>query len=70
MEHVERSPANVLRAVVEFIPGGALITQALDKYGVFDKVGSWVSDQLDTPAMTGSSTQEGGHGFSRQPELD
>lgn len=69
MEHVERSPANVLRAVVEFIPGGALITQALDKYGVFDKVGSWVSDQLDTLAMTGSSIKKAVMDF-RQPELD
>jgi hypothetical protein len=58
MQQVERSPANVLRAVVEFIPGGALITQALDKYGVFDKVGNWVQDQLDTLAMTGSSIKK------------
>lgn len=55
MEHVDRTPANVLRAVVEFIPGGHLITQALDKYSVFDKVGDWVQKQLDTLAMTGSS---------------
>ncbi len=58
MEHVDRNAANILRAVVEFIPGGALITQALDKYGVFDKVGSWMSDQLDTLAMTGSAIKK------------
>jgi hypothetical protein len=58
MEHVERSPANVLRAVVEFIPGGAQITQALDKYGVFDKVGNWVSEQIDTLGMIGSSIKK------------
>ena len=39
MSRVERSAANILRALIEFIPGGALITQALDNYGVFDKVG-------------------------------
>jgi len=55
MEHVERSPANIMRAVVEFIPGGTLITQALDKYGVFDKVGNWVSEQIDKLGMIGSS---------------
>ena len=55
MEHVERSPANVLRAVVEFIPGGHLITQALEKYGVFDKVGGWVSEQIEKLGMVGSS---------------
>ncbi len=32
--------------VIEFIPGGALITQALDNYGIFDKVGGWVEQQL------------------------
>ena len=55
MQSVERSAANILRAVVEFIPGGALITQALDKYGVFDKVGNWVQDQIDSLAITGAS---------------
>jgi hypothetical protein len=58
MEHVERSAANVLRAVVEFIPGGALITQALDKYGVFDKVGNWVSDQIEKLGLVGSSIKQ------------
>ena len=55
MEHVPRNAANVLRAVVEFIPGGALISQALDKYGVFDKVGNWVSEQIEKLGMVGSS---------------
>ncbi|MGH9563352.1 MAG: DUF4157 domain-containing protein, partial [Terracidiphilus sp.] len=58
MAHVERSPANVLRAVVEFIPGGSLITQALDKYGVFDKVGGWISDQIATLGLVGSSIKK------------
>jgi hypothetical protein len=46
MKPVERSAANILRAVVEFLPGGGLIVQALDRYGVFDKVGSWIEGQL------------------------
>ncbi len=58
MQHVERNPANVLRAIVEFIPGGALITQVLDKYGVLDKVGNWVQQQLDTLGMVGSSIKK------------
>ena len=58
MQHVDRNAANVLRAVVEFIPGGGLITQALDKYGVFDKVGDWVSQQIDTLGMVGSSIKK------------
>jgi hypothetical protein len=53
MSRVERSAANILRAIVEFLPGGGLIVQALDKYGVFDKVGNWVEQQLRTLGITG-----------------
>lgn len=55
MSRVERSAANVMRAVVEFIPGGGLITQALDNYGVFDKVGGWVEQQIESLGMTGAA---------------
>ncbi|HEX3527305.1 MAG TPA: DUF4157 domain-containing protein [Thermoanaerobaculia bacterium] len=54
MSRVERSAANILRAVVELLPGGALITQALDNHGVFDRVGNWVEQQIRTLGMTGS----------------
>ena len=55
MSKVDRSAANILRAVVEFIPGGGLITQALDNYGIFDKAGKWVEEQIQTLGMVGSS---------------
>ena len=55
MSRVERSAANILRALVEFIPGGNLIVQALDNYGVFDRVGAWVEGQIDTLGVTGSA---------------
>jgi len=58
MEQVDRSPANILRAVVEFIPGGKLITDALEKYGIFDKVGNWVQQQIDTLGIVGSSIKK------------
>ncbi|MCE9667756.1 DUF4157 domain-containing protein [Myxococcus stipitatus] len=54
MSRVERSAANILRAIIEFIPGGALITQALDNHGVFDRVGAWVEEQIRSLGMTGS----------------
>ncbi len=54
MNRVERSAANIMRAVVEFIPGGGLITQALDNHGVFDRVGAWVEQQIQSLGMTGS----------------
>jgi len=58
MTPVERNAANVLRAIVEFIPGGGLITQALDKYGILDKVGDWVQQQLASLAIVGSSIKK------------
>jgi hypothetical protein len=50
---VERSGANILRAAVEFIPGGHLIVEALEKYGVFEKGGKWLEQQIATLGMTG-----------------
>src|SRR5438093_6970408 len=51
---VERTGANFLRAAVEFIPGGHLLVEALDKYGVFEKAGAWLEKQLATLGMVGS----------------
>ncbi len=53
MGRVERSAANVMRAVVEFLPGGGLIREALDNHGVFDRVGAWVSEQINGLGITG-----------------
>lgn len=58
MSSVSRSPANILRAMIEFIPGGALITQALDNYGIFDKIGSWVEQQVKALGMVGSAIKQ------------
>ena len=54
MSRVDRSAGNILRAVIEFLPGGGLITQALDNHGVFDDVSAWVEQQFNSLAMTGS----------------
>ncbi|MBI1919804.1 MAG: DUF4157 domain-containing protein [Geobacter sp.] len=58
MGRVERSAANILRAMVEFIPGGGLVTQALDNYGIFDKVGKWVEQQIASLGMTGAAIKQ------------
>ncbi|RDE24689.1 DUF4157 domain-containing protein [Motiliproteus coralliicola] len=52
---VERSAANLLRALVEFLPGGHLITQALDNHGVFTRVAGWVNDRLASLSITGGA---------------
>jgi hypothetical protein len=51
---VERSAANILRAVLEIIPGGVLISQALENYGIFTKVGVWIEGQIRTLGLVGS----------------
>ena len=55
MSSVEASAANILRAIVEFLPGGNIITRVLDNYGVFDKVGNWIEAQLKSLGITGSA---------------
>ncbi|HWO21082.1 MAG TPA: DUF4157 domain-containing protein [Kofleriaceae bacterium] len=55
MRSVDRSAANILRAIVELLPGGNLITRALDAYGVFDKAGTWIEGRLDSLGISGAS---------------
>jgi hypothetical protein len=58
MSKVDRSAANILRALVEFMPGGGLIVKALDSHGVFDKVGNWVEQQVKALGLVGSSIKQ------------
>lgn len=55
MSAVEASAANILRAIVEFLPGGNIITRVLDSYGIFDKVGGWIEGQLKSLGITGAA---------------
>lgn len=55
MSPVARSAANILRALIEFLPGGGLITQALDNSGVFEKAGAFVEKQIASLGMAGSA---------------
>ena len=41
-----RNAANLLRALIELMPGGAFITQALDNHGVINKAAAWVEQKL------------------------
>ncbi|WP_394216241.1 DUF4157 domain-containing protein [Brachybacterium vulturis] len=45
-EDVERSGANLLRALVELVPFGTEITQTLDAHGVFESAAGWIEEQL------------------------
>lgn len=55
MSKVDRSAANILRALIEFLPGGGFITQALDNSGVFEKAGTFVEQQIKSLGMTGEA---------------
>jgi hypothetical protein len=58
MSRVDASAANVLRALLEIIPGGGLISQALESSGIFEKVGNWVAQQIKTLGMIGSAIKQ------------
>jgi len=47
-ESVDRSAGNILRGVIQVIPGGNYITEALDAHGIFDKVSLWVEQKLES----------------------
>ena len=51
---VDRSAGNILKGAIEMIPGGGLITQALDNHGVFAKVSAWAATQFATLKNIGS----------------
>ena len=46
-ESVDRNAGNILRGAIEMMPGGALITEALDSHGVFDKASRWVAQKFE-----------------------
>jgi len=58
MRAVDRSPGNLLRAVVELMPGGALITRALDGYGIIDRVAGWVQQQMSSLGLVAGSIRQ------------
>jgi hypothetical protein len=58
-QSTDRSAANILRALIEVIPGGHLITQALDNHGVFNKAGAWVEQKIAAFADIGGEIISG-----------
>ncbi|HEX6661978.1 MAG TPA: DUF4157 domain-containing protein, partial [Sphingomicrobium sp.] len=58
MSRVERSGANILRALIEFIPGGHLIVEALENHGVMEKGGRFIEEQFRQLGMVGSAFRD------------
>lgn len=58
LQAVDRSPGNLLRAVVEMMPGGVLITRTLDGYGIIDRVAGWVQQQINGLGLVAGSIRQ------------
>jgi hypothetical protein len=62
MRVVERNAVNLLRAFMGLIPGGEILFQVLDRYGIMQRLGDWVTQQT---AALGLSFQSIREAFSR-----
>lgn len=69
MSAVDSSPANILRALIEIMPGGGLITEALDNSGVFEKVAAWGVEQVKALGLVGSAIKEAVTAFIAETDL-
>jgi hypothetical protein len=56
---VQRTPANLLRALIELVPGGAVITQALDSHGLIDRAATWITGKLSALGDIGGRIVDG-----------
>jgi Domain of unknown function (DUF4157) len=52
MRAVERNAVNLLRGFMGLIPGGELLFQVLERYGIVQRIGSWVGAQVDAMGIT------------------
>ncbi|MEX8520245.1 MAG: DUF4157 domain-containing protein [Leptothrix sp. (in: b-proteobacteria)] len=59
LRSVPRTAANLLRALIQLLPGGPLITQALDNHGIVERVATWAEGQLATLGDIGASIRQG-----------
>jgi hypothetical protein len=55
---VERSAVNILRAMIELVPGGALITQALESHGILPRVAGWLESRVRALGMAGQALRQ------------
>ena len=58
LRRVARTPANLLRALIQLLPGGPLITQALDNHGIVERVATWAAGQLSILGDIGSMIRQ------------
>ena len=59
LRRTDRTAANFLRALIELVPGGALITRVLDTHGVINKAADWVEQKVATLGDIGGDIVDG-----------
>jgi hypothetical protein len=59
MRKTDRTAANFLRALVELVPGGRLVTQVLDNHGVINKAAEWVEQKVAALGDIGGQIVDG-----------
>lgn len=59
MRSTDRSAANFLRALIELVPGGPVITRVLDNHGVINKAAAWVEQKVAVLGDIGSQIIDG-----------
>lgn len=59
LRRTDRTAANFLRALIELVPGGAVITQVLDTHGVINKAAEWVEQKVATLGDIGGAIVDG-----------
>ena len=52
---VDRNVGNILKEAIKMIPGGESIINAINNYGIFDKISQWALPQFDALKGIGSS---------------
>jgi len=52
MRAVERNAVNLLRGFIGLIPGGEILFQVLQRYGIVERIGNWISAQTATLGLT------------------
>ena len=52
MRAVERNAVNLLRGFMGLIPGGEILFQVLQRYGIVERIGQWVREQTEAMGLS------------------
>ena len=58
MRPVERNAVNLLRGFMGLVPGGEILFQVLDRYGVIQRLGDWVRSQTEAMGLSFQSIRD------------